>query len=99
MYEAAAETPKATDPTRLSRVIHHDRLWGDHADHPWHTSNQASPLAVRKHPEPRASGRHTWWLAARWLRWAWTATPVLTLKKRVPTSWMPLAHQSSWPGR
>ena len=40
----------------LARVIHHARLRGDQASHPWHTSNHASPLATRKHTEPKASG-------------------------------------------
>ena len=59
MWPATAETPKATDPTRLASAIHqaHDR--GRQATQAWQTSIQARALATRKQAEPMASGRHT----------------------------------------
>ena len=59
MSPATADTPKATDPIRLAKVIHHDHDRGRQPAQPWQTSNQASALATRKQIEPTASGRHT----------------------------------------
>src|SRR4029079_10353663 len=86
--------PKATDPIRLTKVIHHDHSRERQATQAWQTSNHASALATRKQIEPRASGRHTWWLAASDVRFSRRAVPQLTLKKRVPTSCTAVAHQS-----
>ena len=94
MKAATAETPNATEPPRLTAVIHQSVRRGRQANHPWQTSHQANPLATRKQTEPRKSGRHTSWLAA-WLLRTWRqALPVLQLKKRVPRSWTAVAHQS-----
>ena len=94
-FEATAEMPKATDPTRLRALIHHPMRRGRKAHGPWHTSAHASQLATRKQIEPRASGRHTAWSTAVGpaspTERAW---PVLTLKYTVPTSCTAVAHQS-----
>ena len=82
------------DPSRLTSVIHQDHDRGRHATQPWQTSNQASALATRKQIEPIASGRHTYRSAVCAARSTCMATPVLTLKYRVPTSCTALAHQS-----
>ena len=54
-----AENPNATDPARLSPVIHQPSDFGCQAAQPWHTSNHASALETRKQTEPRTSGRQT----------------------------------------
>jgi hypothetical protein len=54
-----AEKPNATDPARFTPVIHQASDLGRHATQPWHTSNQASALAIRKQAEPKMSGRQT----------------------------------------
>jgi hypothetical protein len=54
-----AEKPNATDPARFTPVIHQASDFGRQATQPWHTSNQASALAIRKQAEPKTSGRQT----------------------------------------
>jgi len=52
MKPATTDTPKATDPIRLARVIHQDYDRGRQPVQPWPTSNQASALATTKQIEP-----------------------------------------------
>ena len=94
MYPATAETPKATDPIRLSSVIHHAHDLRRQASQPWQTSYQARALDTRKQTEPIASGRHSCWCAVCAETLDATATPVLTLKYKVPASCTAVAHQS-----
>ncbi len=54
-----AEKPNATEPARFTPVIHQASDLGRQAAQPWHTSNQASELAIRKQAEPKTSGRQT----------------------------------------
>ncbi len=86
------------EPIRLASVIHQDRSRGRHADQPWQTSYQARTLETRKQAEPIASGRYTCWWAACADRSVTMATPVLTLKYKVPTNCTAVAHQSIRPG-
>ena len=75
-------------------MIHQDNDRGRQAAQPWQASHQASALATRKATEPKASGRQTCRCAAWADRSETIATPVLTLKNRVPANCTAVAHQS-----
>ncbi len=98
IFDATADTPNATDPARFSAAMRHDTLRAFQDHQPWLTSNQASPLATRKHTEPAASGTYTRRCACVALRVVSMAARVVTLKKTVPTSCTRLALQSIRPG-
>src|ERR1700684_2385110 len=89
-----ADTPKATEPSRLSMVIHHEMAAGRHAKGPWHSSTHASQLETRKQMEPSASGRQIGWWAGDAPSPTRSALKVVRLNHTVPISWMPAAHQS-----
>src|ERR1700722_8809578 len=89
-----AETPKAPDPARFKKVIHHGICDGRQAKEPWHSSAQASQLATRKQTEPSASGRQIWWCVPDAPSPTTKAAKVVRLNHSVPASWMRLAHQS-----
>jgi len=80
-------------------VIHQASELGRQAVQPWHTSNQARRLAIRKQTDPKTSGRQTWCRACAVPTAAKMAANVLTLNSRVPTSCTAVACQSIWPGR
>src|SRR5205814_1041710 len=86
MYAATAETPNATEPSRLARAIHQLRGLGSPSVMLCRVSTQAYPLATRNAIDPKASGRHTRWSAAAALRLMRSALPVLQLNHRVPVS-------------
>ncbi len=58
-YAAMADTPKATEPSRLATPIHQTSGFGAPSTTMRRAVTSASPLATRNATDPNASGRHT----------------------------------------
>ena len=86
---AMADRPKATDPARLTAPSHHAARRPAALGDRWHTRLKAIALEMRKAIEPNRSGAQIRRSSCRTVRFSMRAAPVLMLKNKVPTSWIP----------
>ena len=97
-YAPIAESPKNTEPSRLSQVHRHVRAVGSQSLSRSVVATAANALAMRKQTEPNASGRQPLFTRVSLFRAGISASVVLTLKNSVPMNCTADAHQSNRSG-